>query len=214
MRIPRFSVCLLACLTLMGCDQIAPQDKAQPAPVSAPTPAASPVREPVVATVPVDLSTPDRALRSYWAVRDEIVRALWAIQRAVVNKAVGDIQRAERQLPEVAVPAIVDNFKANIEPDPAETFSRDILEVKIESESRAVVSVVIKNTTPIPEGAVLTEFARELRRNGDRYRYVLENGATGWQVAEIWSLDSHTGMQKDYPRDTRPSAKILTYEGR
>lgn len=211
MRTARFSICLVSCLTLLGCDQIAPQDKGQPkqAVEIAPAPASTP--KAVVATVAVDLSTPDRALRSYWAVRDENRRARAAIEREFRMRARDDIQRADRQLTEVVAPAMVADLQANFDPPPAETYSRDIMEVKVESESRAVILVVIRNTTPIPEGAAVSEFAREGRRDGEKYRYVFEKGVTGWQVAEIWSIDRFTGGSKYYPRNRQPEADYLTF---
>ena len=96
-----------------------------------------------------------------------------------------------------------------------ETFARDILEVKVESESRAVVVAVIKNTTPIPAGAEMTKYDEERRRDGERYRYILQRDSGSWRVAEIWEWETYPTpkWKKARPGDGKPSVPSLTYEG-
>ena len=99
-------------------------------------------------------------------------------------------------------------------PSVTETFSRDILEVKVESDSRAVVVAVLKNTTPIPQGAEVTKFDEERRRDGERYKYVLFKDQSGWRVAEIWEWSAYPSphWKKSRPGDGKPTVPSLTYD--
>lgn len=180
-----------------------PEEKA--ASTAAPAKQVAPVPD-----VPVDLTTPDKALKSYWAVKDEVRRR----NQMIWQERVPAFREAERRLADVLTATMLAGQQTTFE-DP-EQFSRDILEVKVESDSRAVVVTVIKNTTPLPSGASPSRFDEERRRDGERYKYVLEKAANGWQVAEVWEWDTYPspGWKKVAPGDGTPRVASLTYEGR
>ncbi len=161
------------------------------------------------AKVTLDLATPDKALKSYWAVRDS-VRAK-AVELFVQNKE--GFQSAEAQMSAVVDGALAKTFSFDI--PPIETFSRDLIDVKVESDSRAVIVVVIKNSTPIPAGAEMDKYDEERRRDGERYRYILEKNQEGWRVSEIWDWRTYpsNGWNKSHPRDGKPNVPSLTYDG-
>ena len=159
--------------------------------------------------VPLELATPDKALKTYWAVRDSVGVKLTEEYTMTADRA----KVAQSQLGMVVDAPLLKSLTAfNLTP---ETFSRDILEVKVESESRAVIVAVIKNTTPLPAGGEMSKFDEERRRDGERYRYVLEKGQTGWRVSEIWGWDTYPspGYSKKHPRDGKPYIPSLTYDG-
>jgi hypothetical protein len=135
-------------------------------------------------SIPLDLSTPDKALKSYWAVRDA-TRAEWA---ASPRGQQDQIRATERQMPAVVTAAFGDQVEyfSSGPINPQEVLVRDILEVNAETESRAVAVAVIKNISPIPVGAQMTDFDKRLREDGNTYKYVLEKDESGWRVAEIW----------------------------
>ena len=159
--------------------------------------------------VNLDLATPDKALKSYWAVRDSVRSK--QVELFAQNKE--GYQSAEAQMSEVADGALAKNFSFDI--IPFETFSRDLIDVKVESESRAVIIAVIKNSTPIPAGAEMSKFDEERRRDGERYRYILEKNQAGWRVSEIWEWREYPSAEwkKTQPRDGKPNVPSLTYEG-
>lgn len=159
--------------------------------------------------VNLDLATPDKALKSYWAVRDSVR----AKQVEIFSQNKDRFQSAEAQMSAVADGAVAKSFSFDI--TPIDTFSRDLIDVKVESESRAVIVVVIKNSTPIPAGAEISKFDEELRRDGERYRYILEKNQTGWRVSEIWEWSTYPSAEwkKKLPRDGKPHVPSLTYEG-
>jgi hypothetical protein len=157
----------------------------------------------------IDTSTPDRTLKSYWAVRDYVLQR----ERLLALDALPQYQVAERLLDTVAA-APVASAQRRLAP-PIETFSRDIVEVKVESESRAVALATIKNISPIPPGAEVSRFDEEQRRNGERLRYVLEKEGSGWRVAEVWTWQSYgaPGWKKAMPVDGRPYVPVMVYGG-
>lgn len=173
---------------------------------TAPEPGKSPIAS---AKVTLDLSTPDKALKSYWAVRD----STHAKEFAVLSQATSQLAEAGAQLAEVAEGALAKEMV--IRPGRSETYSRDIIDVKVESESRAVIIALIKNSTPIPAGAEPTKFDEERRANGDRYRYILERDKASWRVSEIWDFEGYPtkDWKKSHPTSGKPYVPSLTYGG-
>lgn len=159
--------------------------------------------------VNLDLATPDKALKSYWAVRDSVR----AKQVELLAQSKEGFQSAEAQMSAVADGSLAKSF--SFDTAPIDAFSRDLIDVKVESESRAVIVVVIKNSTPIPAGAEVSKFDEERRRDGERYRYILEKNQAGWRVSEIWEWSKYPSAEwkKTQPRDGKPNVPSLTYDG-
>lgn len=157
-------------------------------------------------TVPVDLATPDKALKSYWATNDAIGDHARATQHETEAQ-----KRYRSLLKQVMMPGLVKEPTASA----TEKFSRDIESVDVQSESRAVIIARIKNTSPIPLGADVEESDLEARRNGDRYKYVLEKTGADWKVAELWEWQDYLNKdwRKVFPLDDKPSVPTLTYGG-
>jgi hypothetical protein len=176
----------------------------------------SPIAEKKVEAPPtpiaIDLSTPDKALKSYWAVKDSVDLR----QRAVYEQMKAKLLAESKQIGDVTEGTLAKQLIGGDSLAELETYSRDLLDVKVESESRAVIVAVIKNTTPVPAGAEMPEHAEERRRNGDRYRYVLEKTQTGWRVAEIWERETYPreDWKKSLPRPDKPRANWVTWGGR
>jgi len=157
----------------------------------------------------IDTTTPDRALKSYWAVGD------W-IRAKQLEKYDAATKAAERKLIERVTAGMVQKNRMDRD-RPFQLFDRQIDEVKVETDSRAVAIVTIRNVTPIPSGPV-DQDARTLgiRVSGERYKYVLEKTPSGWGVAELAEWDSY-GRQwrKTYDSYAKgPMLPHMTYEGR
>lgn len=168
---------------------------------------------PVLASKPVeiDITTPDRALKSYWKVQDQFrseYHAHYKAQLPVLERFQAPV---ENVMTGTASSAAKEKLGA------LETFIRDIVDVKIESESRAVIIASIKNSTPIPAGAELSKLAEQMRSEGDKYKYVLEKSQPGWRIAEIWDYDKYIttpDWRKTVPGDGKPPVSLSTYGGR
>ena len=175
----RCCVIVITALTL-GCDP-----GARPQSVQAGKPAAAPT---------IDLSTPDRALKSYWAVLD------W---REVRTREIYAPTQSQRNELKVVADTFARTVTGNIirpnydKSDPPNLFIRDIKEVKVESESRAVIFAQIRNATPIPPELTPSADQAKRRDEGDTYRYVLEKVEADWRVSEIWQPEySGRGWRK------------------
>lgn len=161
-------------------------------------------------SVQTDLSTPDKAIKSYWSTVDAV---------RVAEHAFSADKRPEY---EALNAPLMDLFTADVRAsmdrgmDEPDTFSRDIISIDVETESRAVVVARIRNTSPIPQGAELTRYDEDARRNGDQYKYVLEQDDEEWRVAEIWEQRSYPEQhwEKLLPADPKPSVPTFTYEAR
>lgn len=158
--------------------------------------------------VPVmDTSTPDRAVKSHWALKDYVLANSREVeQRFMETDQFKGIAQMFRQ---VNSPQIADDLAS---PTPAYQYSRDITQAKVETESRAVVFAVVKNVTPLPTDAVLSRSQTESREKGKTIKYVLEKDQSSWRITEIWQLGEYTGEYiKSYP--TKATLPIYVFGG-
>ncbi|WKL15960.1 hypothetical protein QYQ99_27240 [Comamonas testosteroni] len=157
----------------------------------------------------IDISSPDKALKSYWAVVDW-KRQLTARQHKDILQS-KQTKLMDETYSKVTSPEI-SSRQRNHE---VQTFDREIAEAKVETETRAVIHAVIKNSTPIPEGAEVTKSDRDRREQGNRFRYVLERGQDGWRVSEVWeySLYHDNKWRKEYPSSTTPTVSVFVFGG-
>lgn len=128
----------------------------------------------------VDVSTPDKALKSYWAVKD------W-LEHSEISRRNAD--EFERQL--ITVREVTDGdayatfYRGTRNAFVLEKFERDILDVKVDTESRATIMARVKNVTP--PSADDAPFIRSSSSNeGDVFRYVLEKNEGKWRVVQAW----------------------------
>lgn len=155
--------------------------------------------------VQLDLSTPDKALKSYWAAFD----AANFNTTIVRKKHLSDFNSANSQLALVQSKAIYEErYSISMV---SEIYSRDILEVKVESESRAVIEAQIKNTTPNPPGVELEDWQKRQRDEGERYKYILEKNNNGWIVTEIWRWSEYFKEWNKYSPDEKPEIFSIPY---
>lgn len=70
-----------------------------------------------------------------------------------------------------------------------DSYSKEIIEVKSESETRAIVFAKIKNNTPIPDGARPDVEDIKTREKGKNYKYVLEKDSEGWKVVQVYAAN-------------------------
>jgi hypothetical protein len=178
-------------MLLLGCDSGQhPAVKAMPSP-------------------PVDVSTPDRALKSYWAQVDWLTASDHALKAH--NRSGDTFTTGMSALAKVANQGRV--ASANYQ-QPLYTYSREITEAKVETDSRAVVFATIRNTTPLPANANLDAADKKRREEGSRYKYVLEKSQNAWQVAEVWPwADWNKDYQKEYPMGDAPLPIYVQYGG-
>jgi len=173
---------------------------AKPEAAMSPVPAAA-------AAVQLDVSTPDRALKSYWALKDQVLRR----SAEITNRVREERNRARDAMKPVVSDEVLGSY--HYSPIELESFSRDILEVKVESESRAVVNAIIKNITPLPAGATPVGFMTKEREAGTKVRYVMDRTVDGWRVAEVWTFGVFKDeWEKVVPVKAEPSVPYLVFD--
>ncbi len=204
MRLIKVIVIVSSALITVGCGGNK-EEKSKPdiTPTSAVAEGAAPVE--------IDMTTPDRALKSYWKVQDQIRAAYFEHDKAQLSA----YHRIQAPAERVMTGAAFNGIK--LKPVEFSTFIRDIIDVNVESESRAVIIASIKNSTPIPAGAELSKYDEKSRNEGEKYKYVLEKSPPGWQIAEIWDFKTYTtppDWSRMIPGDGKPFVSTETYEGR
>lgn len=138
----------------------------------------------VAAPPATDLGSPDRALQSYWRLRDssdalpqDTTSAGYARYRpwrlAWQGLFTGAAAEAHRREAERTKNSVL----------------REILDVQQQTSTRAVITARLRNTSPIPPGATPTEYDVNARRDGEVFHYVMEKDAAGWKIAQIQRKD-------------------------
>lgn len=160
----------------------------------------------------MDLSTPDRALKSQWAYADWYRASSCAVRNELVRGASEEAKRFAilvQPLPpaDTITGAAKESFLAtaaltkNCKPD---VLRREINEIKTETESRAVAFYTVYNETPVPEGYSLTEYSQKEAVTGDRFKVVMTKVDSKWLVedyAHFFDYDSSWLSMTAKPRE-------------
>lgn len=156
----------------------------------------------------INKNSPDSALKSYWAIKDWTRRVEDEQFRKAVNTK--ELVATREAFSSLVSPEIAERKNYQVD-----EFHRDIVEAKIETETRASINAIVRNSTPIPEGAEVSEYDKKRRDEGDRFRYVMEKTNDGWVVSEIWAFDRLFDKKwtKISPESKKPNVNTLTING-
>ncbi len=155
----------------------------------------------------VDVSTPDRALRSRWRLQDLSRRVGVTMDSTVPGTRTWNAwHRAQRSLLTGEAEAAAEREEGAPQP----VYQREILEVRQETASRAVILARVRNVSPIPANAVVGGFEAELRGTGELYRYVYEKDPGGWKLSQVYSRYPGESDWREY-YDPRPVVPTWTY---
>lgn len=164
----------------------------------------APVSKPVsIPTVTVDLSSPDRTLKTLFALQDlveanrynEAIKTQSEKEDDTSNKTV--FLRSANQLFDGLAKQAFDRRFASRNVYPLEVFEREILKITNETETRSVATVNIKNVTPLSAGAVPSEYDKKRRTQGKDYQYVLTKTSQGWKIEDIKEWDYEVGTYRE-----------------
>ena len=140
--------------------------------------AGAPVQLATVSKVDIQTTSPDLAVKSWWALFDA-----WAQDRYNECLAADGRQSSiYKDAPAIATGEMLATLSQR-RPCEKESYSRDIDSVNVETETRAVVLATVRITTPIPPGASLNV---EERKAGERFRYVVEKTDGKWKLAMVY----------------------------
>lgn len=142
--------------------------------------------------VTIDLSSPDRTLKTHFAFQDRNFRL--AYQELLEPPKEGSKHRVKQAA--VLFDGAAKNYAERILLDKPSTdtpvleqYERDIRKIENETETRAVAIVWMRNITPIPVGAEPTNFDKERRSEGSEYKFVLGKTSEGWKIEDIQEFD-------------------------
>lgn len=194
-----YSLIAAACsLVLIGCSP--PSGSATDAAVASSSAAkTTPAAQPEVV---IDRSSPDAAVKSWWRVLD--------LQEKIAYDDCNDPATGEPSEIAPYYPKILDGVMLQSKTPRAtscilDSYNREIQEVKTESETRAVVFTKIWNTSPIPPGVEPDKYDLQYRADGARFKYLVEKGAEGWKLAQVYRFEDAWKIL-----ETEPWQKIYT----
>jgi len=129
------------------------------------------------------LASPDQTIKTWWNIRDleEIEN-----KERCETRPVAEEDESEKYGKTISIGAALASYDMSPPKCRADIYSRDIIEVKVESETRAVVLARIKPATPVPEGVSLAASQEKERSEGALYRYVLEKVDSEWKIEQMY----------------------------
>lgn len=136
----------------------------------------------------VAASTPDAAVKSWWQVRDEEAR--YAV--AVCQETAELYQPFRSTRDSLSTGALQATLAANDRCD-AETYEREIVNVDVQSDTRALVVAHIRNAKPPTPGYVMNIDERDKKERGVRMQYLLEraDNTQTWKVAQVYGQNRY-----------------------
>lgn len=188
----KYFVICSACLFLAACERTtAPGLPAPAGQINAVPDTAAKV--PQQATLQIDLSSPDRAVKTWWDFIDARSAESHAECLVMFAQDQKDKTRLRWSADKLVYGAVLHEYEARQKSGCREPnkFSREILEVKVESETRAIVFAHVKNVTVPDPRSVPSEFDLKRRDEGVKSKYLLEKTAAGWRVAQVYESNRY-----------------------
>jgi hypothetical protein len=194
MGLRRMAVLVWGALVLAGCDRGGAEGSSAGADSAAPKGRAAGAVAPPDSVFARDISTPDRALRTYWRIKGILDTLGVPMDSNAVPARTWT--RADSTLATLYGGAALRAHQRDRTPGQRQRYAREILDVRQETESRATVTARVRNVTPIPPAATAGEYEMEKRTNGEVYRYIFERDAEGWKLVQVQT------QQMDYMGDS------------
>lgn len=151
-------------------------------------------------------NSPDATVKSWWIVKD----ASAAVRIEVCKNNLKLAEPYFEKLSQLSADSLLGKGECGQKPP---SFDRQIKKVDVQSETRAVVTVHIKNVTPPEEGSVLDDEAKKAKDAGEPFQYVLErkDAKNGWKITKIASFPSYASDWKDVYVKPEPSNNRYVY---
>lgn len=143
----------------------------------------------------VDLRSPDTVVKSWWALtewmrdheasiwsKDAITSSFKDYLHKMDSLGTGDFKSYTQK-------GISDIESLGKQNGIKRIHKFDILEVKNESETRAMVIAKVRNITPIPSGMKLDKGEQEDRDYGRDLKFIVEKTPEGWRLSQGWERD-------------------------
>lgn len=149
----------------------------------------------------INTESPDSTVKSWWAYLDESEKYSHDVCNATRNKSTDLFKDAIQQVSTGTLKDYLERKDCLFY-----TYERVIDSVMVESGTRAAVFATIKNSTPIPAGAIPDKYDTEWRMKGSKFKYIVEKIDGGWRISEVYAK---SGTDNDwvpqYKGLTKPS---------
>lgn len=182
-------------LSLSGCEKIANAPGANPGNTTS-SPATPTVQAPVPAEkfvykFEINTGSPEQALNTWW----RYLGAMAAVADANCEKIIKE-RSDEFDVSRVATGEVVQSFKSRGRLCTKTVYKREIIEIRQETETRAIATVKVTNVTP--SSVSHTEEDEEARNKGVQLRYLVEKTLNDWKVSQVYQYGvSNTLIGKD-----------------
>ena len=191
----RFLAISLSALALTGCLEKGEQSEGLAKAISA------------IEKTEINRNSPDMTVKSWWRVKDAGV-ALYLEECKERMKIEGPLFS---KISELSTPEIYSDRECSKSPD---TYDREITNVDVQSDTRAVVTARISNTTPPDPGATLSDKDQKTKEAGDAYQYILErkDAASEWKIAQVLTMTSWSREWRSVFKKPDPSTNRFVFE--
>lgn len=155
----------------------------------------------------INRNSPDMTVKSWWRVKDAAVTLYLeeCKERLKVEEPLFS------KLSDLSTPEIYSDRECAKSPD---TYDREIIKVDVQSDTRAVVTARISNSTPPEPGAELSDKDRMSKEAGEGYQYVLErkDSASEWKISQVSTMPSWSREWKSIFKKPEPSSNRWVFE--
>lgn len=186
----KYSTVSLACILAFMSSACSQNKDASSAPVQLiPKQKESIVEAPKAPVFIVENASPDQALKTWWKLIDLMEQNGVEDCKNYQNKPTSSHVAYYSKITQEDMLRSITPRKSDCKPT---VFDREILEVKTESETRAIIFAKVFNATPVPEGAEPDEYEKKFRKDGFKFKYLIEKSSEGWKVSQVYEFDKYS----------------------
>lgn len=131
----------------------------------------------------INTTSPDQALKTWWRYLDTKSAIGLARCEAYAKEHAGDFDVAK-----VATGDVEQSVNSRKTVCAGSVYEREIVEVRQETDTRAIALAKIVNATPSSASRTLEDDKR--RNRGERFKYLLEKTPEGWKVSQVYLYDN------------------------
>lgn len=173
---------IILTIGLTGCDKIAQILSAQNTKTASDTKSVKPDKEEpkTINNIEINIESPDLALKTWWRYLDR--QKELSLLDCKKNNEAAEVGKFD--VSKISSGELEASLKSRVNHCDKETYEREIREVKLETETRAIAFVTIKNSTP--STAAHTEKEEQRRLKGEEYKYLIERSKEGWKIVQVY----------------------------
>ncbi|RRV49589.1 hypothetical protein [Pseudomonas sp. p106] len=160
-----------------------------------------------VSEIKVSNVSPDMTVKSWWALKDAGIRLNDELCTELVKS------RAELEEKTKAIADDELNFGTTCS-TVTDRYERKIESVDVQSDTRAIVTALIKNTTPPDPGASLDSEEQANKEKGYAFKYLLErsDANSGWSISQVSKMAFYSRSWDDVYKKPKPYNHIYVNE--